>query len=81
MTKEKRITPMDYEYDKYFLKNATIIKSALSSFFFFESEESFNREFDKFKSYCDDLVKRAEELKIQKLNEKGGDGKWMMLGF
>ena len=69
------ICPLDYAYSKYFLKHSIIIKSAISDFFFFEGEESFNREFDNFKAYVDDLLERASELRTQTLNEKGDGGK------
>lgn len=67
----KKICPLDYEYDKYFLKNTTLVKSAISDFFFFEGEEAFNKEFDKVQSYVDDLLKRADELRRRKIKERG----------
>lgn len=59
----KKITPMDYEYSKYFQKNNMIIQSAISDFFFFEGQEAFDQEFNAFKEYVNGLLKRSRELK------------------
>lgn len=59
----RKITPMDYEYSKYFMKNSTIIQSAISDFFFFEGEEAFDKEFYGFKEYVNGLLKRSKELR------------------
>lgn len=60
---EKRLTPMDYEYSKYFLKNATLLRSSLSDFFFFDGEEAFEREFGRYQEVVEDIIKRATQLK------------------
>lgn len=67
----KKITPMDYEYSKYFMKNRTIIQSAISDFFFFEGQEAFDKEFNAFKEYVNGLLKRSRELKEGFKNERG----------
>lgn len=59
----KKITPMDYEYSKYFMKNKTIIQSAISDFFFFEGQEAFDKEFNGFKEYVNGLLQRSKELR------------------
>ena len=60
---------MDYEYSKYFMKNSTIIQSAISDFFFFEGQEAFDKEFNAFKEYVNGLLKRSSELKERVIEE------------
>lgn len=69
MTK-KRLTPMDYEYDKYFLINATLLRSSLSDFFFFDGPEAFEREFGKYQEVVEDIKKRATQLKEEYRKKK-----------
>lgn len=64
-----KITPMDYEYSKYFMKNSTIIQSAIGDFFFFEGQEAFDKEFNVFKEYVNGLLKRSRELKERVIEE------------
>lgn len=69
---EKKLTPMDYEYSKYFLKNATLLRSSLSDFFFFDGEEAFEREFGRYQEVVEDIITRAIQLK-KEYEKKEGD--------
>lgn len=62
---------MDYEYSKYFLKNATLLRSSLSDFFFFDGEEAFEREFGRYQEVVEDIMKRATQLKEEYKKKKG----------
>ena len=67
---DKQTTPLDFDYDKYFLRNLTVIRSAISSFYFFDGEEAFNKEFNDFKEYVDNLIQRSDSLTKEVLKSK-----------